>query len=126
MSHLKQPSGTVGPFTLEHDHFAGTTKVLRGNIDYESFLSVTGITIHEIASRLYGGTPSEAQLKKVQRKLDQLVHDKKATKLGIVRGGSGGSSPARYFRIEQRTSLRTSPLSDIPDVSNDANRQDGP
>lgn len=122
MSHLKQPAGVVGPFTLEHDHLAGTTTVLRGQVDAGAFLTESGATVAEVTVQLHGPSPTEAQLKRTQRRLDRLCIEGKAHKMGMVRGGAHegkkGSSPARYFPIlhtdesqDQRTFQQTRGMS---------------
>lgn len=98
MTHLKQPAGTVGPYTLEHDHLAGSTSVLRGKTDILAMVADHGSTILDVARLFFSvEDPSEAQRKKVERRLERLVTDGKLRKLGVVKGGSGGSQGGRYF-----------------------------
>lgn len=104
LRHLKQPAGDVGPLTLEHDHVAGITKVQAG-FDPLTCLrhAPTGLTALEVARiMLAGSEPDEVARRKAQRRLDRLVNDGHAHRIEGTRGGSGGTTAARYVVVDVR------------------------
>jgi replicative DNA helicase len=122
MMHLKQPRATLGPFTVEHDHLAGTSKIIVGGLDPATFVTEAGATAPEIAKKIHGAEPSEAQMRQVTRRLNALVGSK-LRKIEMVRGGPGGSVPARYFPLEQPSTLPTEPFVGDVRIASDSNGQ---
>ena len=75
--HLKQPGDPVGPWTIEHDHHAGTSKVARG-FDALAFLRAhPGCTASEAAHAEHAAPQKSggAAWKKTERRLRRLVAD---------------------------------------------------
>jgi replicative DNA helicase len=122
MMHLKQPRATLGPFTIEHDHLAGTSKIIVGGLDPATFVTEAGATAPEIAKKIHGAEPSEAQMRQVTRRLNALVGSK-LRKIEMVRGGPTGSSPARYFPLIQPTNQPTEPFVGDVRLATDSNGQ---
>lgn len=97
--HLKQPADVVGPFTVEHDHHAGTSKISRG-FDALAYLRARpgGVTVTEAAQAEHGTTITAAspKWKKTERRLRGLVRDGLAT---VIPQPSPGV-PARYLPVD--------------------------
>jgi replicative DNA helicase len=99
LSHLKQPADPVGPFTIEHDHHHGTSRISHG-FDALAFLRLRGedgATVAEAAQAEHGTIqkPGSAKWKKTERRLRALVKDGLATMLGQPQVGV----TARYFAL---------------------------
>lgn len=99
--HLKQPAEPVGPFTIEHDHLAGTSEVYLGTDPYDFLHSAgaAGVTVKEFALRWLGSadnstTAGKAATSKARRKLDSWVRTGAA--LLVDPGDRATSMPARY------------------------------
>jgi len=97
LTHLKQPADPIGPWNLEHDHHAGTSRVARG-FDALAFLTnrgALGATVSDAAQAEHGSPqkPGSAPWKRTERRLRRLVQDNLATHLPQqIRGTEG-----RYF-----------------------------
>ena len=96
LAHLKQPADVVGPLRVEH-HLDGTSTVYAG-FDPVAFLRNRrdGATPIDAARAMFEHEPSDTERKRAQRILDRLVADGVATREEGTRGGTGGSTPARY------------------------------
>ena len=97
--HLKQPSGEVGPWRLDHNSDTGALTLV-GTSDIVTLLRTAGpggITAAEVARRLYGiSEPKDADRKRATRSLDKLISRGLATKTEGGSGGAGGSSPTTW------------------------------
>lgn len=97
--HLKQPADVVGPWNLEHDHHAGTTRVVRG-FDALAYLRSRpeGVTVAEAAQAEHGTviTSGSAKWKRTERRLRGLVRDGLAEADEQIRGTGGQFSTTRY------------------------------
>ena len=127
LSHIKQPVAAIGPMTVEHDHSAGTSRVLDAHDPYELLRSGPR-SAASVASGLTGNeSPSRAEVAKARRKLDKLVADGVVVKLddkpergGVHDGTRGGSSGTRYALStdhdpdESRVSTHVSTHADPP------------
>lgn len=98
LTHLKQPSGDIGPMTLVHDHVRGMT-TLQGQVDLVSLLegAVGGLTAASAAMAIFKtASPSPNQTEKARRRLERLVKDGVARRRAPVTGGDGGSRATVY------------------------------
>ncbi len=95
--HLKQPSDTVGPFKVLHDHETGRSAVA----DAVDLLMLArhfpyGMTLQVAAQRLFDREkPTRAEIEKARRKLDRLVKDGHM----LVKEGAKGGEQARYYLV---------------------------
>jgi replicative DNA helicase len=102
LNHLKQPAAEVGPLQVEHDHIAGRSSVVRGQVDTLTVLtnSTRGLTAVDLARIMHpnANETTNAMRVKAKRKLDALVAKGKATK---APGGntSSGHSEDRYHAV---------------------------
>ena len=78
--HLKQPENVVGPFTVLHDHDAGTSSVLdRVDLSDRTVVAVveqagsSGITVNDAALALFGPDVAAKEEQQVRRRLDRLT-----------------------------------------------------
>ena len=78
--HLKQPENVVGPFTVLHDHDAGTSSVLdQVDLSDRAVVAVVeragdaGITVADAASAFFGPDAAAKEEQQVRRKLDRLT-----------------------------------------------------
>jgi replicative DNA helicase len=100
LEHLKAPVQPVGPLRIEHDAIAGTMTLSRGEVDVLDVLRhrPQGMTAPDLARLVTGkAEPSDNERKKAERKLLALVRDRFAHRTDAVRGGDGGTQPARYY-----------------------------
>jgi AAA domain len=104
MVHLKQPAAEVGPLKVEHEHITGRSTVFRGQADPFQMLKnagAAGLTPMDLARVMFEcDRPTDTQRKKAQRRLEQLVANKTATRDDAIKGGAGGSAPVRYHLWE--------------------------
>lgn len=113
-THLKQPAGVVGPFTLEHDHLEGRTHVIQGKVDIIAMVSEAGTTALEVAAKLYATTtPTDSQRRAAHRKLEGLVTGEYLRKLEVHQS-AGGRPLSKYFRNDQWTGAMDTEVSDKP------------
>ena len=99
LTHLKQPAEVVGPYTVEHDHHRGTSKVTHGwdALAYLRMKGAAGATIAE-ATQAHHGAPQTAgqnKWKQTERKLRSLVERGEATKTSQAAVGA----TTRYYAI---------------------------
>jgi replicative DNA helicase len=104
LSHLKQPADAVGPWTVEHDHIAGRSRVQRG-FDALAFLRLrgaAGATVAEAAQAMHGAPQKagSAQYKKADRKLRGLVRDGLATMGPQQQGADGQFTAGKYYAVD--------------------------
>ena len=99
LSHLKQPADVVGPWKVEHDHHAGTSKVVHG-FDALAYIRARpqGVTVSETAQSEHGTVVSSgsAKWKKTERRLRGLVRDGFAR----VDGQPSPGIAARYYPVD--------------------------
>ena len=102
MLHLKQPTGEVGPWRLQHDHTTGVTTRHSEDVDALALLrqAPRGLTTTALAKSMAGGAdPTDTHRRAAQRHLDRLVQGGHARKTPADRGGRGGTRSARYHAI---------------------------
>jgi len=102
LSHLKQPADPVGPWTVEHDHHAGTSMIARG-FDPLAFLRThPGCTVTEAAQGEHGTSvkSGSSEWKRTERRLRRLVADGLAQTDGRERTESGSFRAARFWLTE--------------------------
>lgn len=90
LTHLKQPAGEVGPLKVIHDHDAGRSH-LHESVDLAEAIdqSRDGLTAMDAARHLFGASdPTDNQREKARRRLDGLVSNGRAKKVGGERGMS--------------------------------------
>lgn len=101
--HLKQPAGEVGPFTLAHDHSAGSTEIDHGIDALQAILDTGkfGLTPTGLASLMFprtdGKSPTKNEVIKARRRLERLVKDRIAKRSEGTPGRAG--TEARYFAL---------------------------
>jgi replicative DNA helicase len=93
---LKPAAGDIGPWKIEHDHFAGRSTIWHG-FDLISYLRThpEGASIAQLARACFDKSdPTDNERKKIERRIkalgDRIERD------DPVMGGSGGSQGARY------------------------------
>ncbi len=97
--HAKLPADEVGPWRLHHDPDKGLMEVVEFNL----IMAVDqagehGVTAKDVAKAMYEtNRPSDAEAKRVARKLDALVKKGLLTRIEGHRGGNGGSVPTTWF-----------------------------
>ena len=100
--HLKQPAGEVGPWRLEHDHAAGTTRIFSG----ADLLSIVaggghfGVTPTDAAKVMFGtDAPSDAEKVKARRSLKRLVEKGAVETYSRERDVYSGGKDQTYYRV---------------------------
>jgi energy-coupling factor transporter ATP-binding protein EcfA2 len=78
---LKQPADEVGPLNIEHDHTAGTTRLLERPTPWSALQAsgTKGITAPDVAEAVYGRNPTRSQIEKIRRRLQKLADKGQAT-----------------------------------------------
>ena len=97
MRHAKQPADEVGPYTLLHDHAAGTIEIQHGT-DLVQLLTKAaargGLTVKEAATALFDNpNPTKGQVEKARYKLNRLV----TQELAIERTDAAGFKNATVY-----------------------------
>ncbi len=98
LSHLKQPADPVGPWTIEHDHHHGTSKIAR-SFDALAFLRAhPGSTVSDAAHAEHAAPQKSgtAPWKRTERRLRKLVGDGLA-RVEAQQRGTGTFDSARYW-----------------------------
>lgn len=94
--HLKQPAQEVGPFTVVHDHDAGTSEV-EAQVDVLRVVAsagASGLTAEALARRLFDAQKITPALReKARRQLDKRVNSGHLIKRESTQSGV----PAAYF-----------------------------
>lgn len=101
LTHLKQPSGVVGPLTVNHSHAIGASVAIEPMAQMLSVLDARGedgITEAEAADTLYGASDA-ADRKKARRLLNKLVAEKRASYQPGKSGGSDHGTPGRWWGL---------------------------
>jgi replicative DNA helicase len=96
VSHLKQPSGEVGPLQILHDHDRGEIGLYEPRVLYTMAREALGdgLTVHSAAMQLYETSdPNRNEKQKARGKLQRLVKRGKLTEVP-------GSDPTAY-RVKQ-------------------------
>jgi len=101
LRHLKTPSEPVGPLRIEHDHHAGTSRLVDGTVDPLLWLQTqrTPVTAHHLAE-LYADPDDHAKPKHVERArrdLNRLTRTGLALKTHGTKGGDGGGLPDTFL-----------------------------
>lgn len=101
LRHLKQPAAIVGPLRIEHDHYAGITRLSDDNVDPLMWLRQqrTPITAQHLA-QMYAepGEPAKAKhVERARRNLNRLERDGLAIKVEGVKRGTAGGLPDTYL-----------------------------
>jgi replicative DNA helicase len=100
LSQLKPLAATIGPWKIEHDHDQGATTIHTGAVDPLTMLrhAPNGLTAEDVARVLFDKTqPTENDKAKARGRLRRLVNKGLATQHEATLGGSGGSTPTRYY-----------------------------
>jgi replicative DNA helicase len=107
LSHLKQPADPLGPWTIEHDHHRGTSRITRGfdALAYLRLCGTSGATIADAAQAEHGSPQKTggSAWKRTERRMRALVRDGHATTTGRARVGE----PARYYPMEALIAMDT-------------------
>lgn len=101
LSHLKQPADTVGPWTIEHDHHHGTSRISRA-FDALGFLRRhPGCTVADAAHAEHGAAQKagSAPWKRTERRMRRLVIDGYARADAQHRSG-GAFDAVRYWPVD--------------------------
>jgi replicative DNA helicase len=101
LDHLKQPSETVGPLKVIHDHSSGMSTVAE-TVDAWSLVrgAFRGITAAGAAMVMYSEpNPTRNSIEKARRQLDRLTRDGKVQRQDGARGGKAGENAATYFPL---------------------------
>lgn len=110
LTHIKQPADAVGPWTIEHDHHAGTSSVTRG-FDALAFLRLRpeGATVAEVAQAEHGApvTAGSAKWKRTERRLKRLERDELAVKIGQSQGAGGRFDASKYVAVDAPLTVDT-------------------
>jgi hypothetical protein len=105
-SHLKQPAEPVGPWTLEHDHHAGTTTITKGfdALRYLRLRAAQGATVAETAQAEHGAPhkTGSAPWKRTERRLRKLARDGLAIPKDHGRAADGTFHPTRFYATDSR------------------------
>ena len=101
LSHLKQPSESVGPMKIVHDHTTGTTTVAEQVDAWSAVKGATrGITAGGAAMIMFGEpTPDRNAIEKARRQLDRLARDGKVHRKEGARGGKAGGEATTYYPL---------------------------
>ena len=107
LRHVKPIMDPVEPLTIEHDHEAGTSRVIKGASPLALLqASPDGLTAPELAKILYGTEePDGKQKEAARRRLDQLVEQGIARVDVEARDGRGGRPSKRYRADTGRTTI---------------------
>lgn len=100
LSQVKEPADRIRKLTLRHDRGRGKTLVVQSAFDLETALTIAGeggATVTEAVASIYPDElPSDSLKRKVFRRLEAKVKDGEVVKIEGIKGGTGGSQPARY------------------------------
>jgi energy-coupling factor transporter ATP-binding protein EcfA2 len=105
LSHLKQPQEKVGPLTVNHSHFAGTSLSVDVPAQLLEHAMAWGgpFSAKAIARRVYGLADDqdlpEAQRSKVRRELDKLVRSGALKHEAGTSGGDGGGKKDALWSV---------------------------
>ena len=102
LSHLKQPDETIGPFSILHDHVAGSSSVV-DRVDAYTIVagSPRGATVAQVAMALFGNAERNS-FEKARRQLKSLTEAGKIHHEPGLRGADGKAESGTYFPISHR------------------------
>ncbi len=100
-THLKQPSETVGPLKVLHDHLAGISTMAESADAWTVVQDArNGVTAAGAAMVMFSeSSPSRNQVEKARRQLEGLAKRGKAHKRDGSKGGKAGENAAIYFPL---------------------------
>lgn len=103
LSHLKQPADQVGPWTIEHDHIAGTSTRTRG-FDALSFIArrgIDGATTAEIARAEHARdvTARSPEYRRTERRIKRLVSEQLVAAHSDAGASNGQFAAARWVAV---------------------------
>lgn len=91
--HLKQPAQEIGPHRVIHDHLNGISEIYHPAdiIQMATAAGIAGLTARTSAGAMFStDKPTDSQVEKARRRLDQLVRDGHLVKVeGDVNGKPG-------------------------------------
>ena len=101
LRHLKTPSEPVGPLRIEHDHYAGTSRLVDDQVDPLAWLQTqrSPVTAHHLA-QLYADAGEQAKPKHIERArrdLTRLTRGGLALKIDGKNGGHSGGTPDTWL-----------------------------
>ncbi len=101
LSHLKQPDETIGPFSILHDHVAGTSSVV-DRVDAYTVVtrSLKGATAAQVAMALFGNAERNS-----------LEKRRAASSRASLRRGRSTTNPGSAQPMARRSREPTSPVS---------------
>lgn len=110
LHNLKTIADCVGPLKVEHDHDAGTSRVIDGASPLALLAaSDEGMTAPELAKQLFSTDhPTDRLIEKARRLLNNLVKDELALLASEEPGGQGGRPLKRYMATTSRTTVQSS------------------
>jgi replicative DNA helicase len=102
LSHLKQPDETIGPYSILHDHVAGSSSVV-DRVDAYTIVtsSPKGTTVAQVAMALFGNNERNS-FEKARRQLKSLAEAGKLHYEPGLRGVDGKAESGTYFPISHR------------------------
>ncbi|MDO0931323.1 AAA family ATPase [Streptomyces sp. DG2A-72] len=96
LKHLKPVQDTVGPFTVEHDHDRGVSRIV-DEVDLVTLARLqgtAGLSVRIAAQRVFDkDNPSKAEKEKARRRLDRLVKGGQLCRVET----DGPSRPDTYY-----------------------------
>ena len=99
--HLKQPSETVGPLKVIHDHLNGVSTVAETTDAWTVVHNATkGVTAAGVAMVMFSEpSPNRNSIEKARRQLERLTRDGKVHRTDGARGGRQGENAAMYYPL---------------------------
>ena len=99
LDHLKQPSETVGPLKVIHDHMIGVSTVAETVDAWHVVQGATkGVTAAGAAMAMFAEPqPSRNSIEKARRQLERLTRDGKVHRRDGAKGGKAGENAALYY-----------------------------
>ena len=109
LSHLKQPADPVGPWTIEHDHHAGTSVIVRKFDPLAYVRNHPGCTVTEAAQAEHGSAvkAGSKEWKRTERQLRRLSTDGLVRTDGRERTESGSFVASRYWASDALFTMDT-------------------
>lgn len=101
LDHLKQPSETVGPLKVIHDHLNGVSTVAE-TVDAWTVVrdARNGVTAAGVAMVMFSEpSPNRNSIEKARRQLDRLAREGKVHRRDGAKGGKAGDNAATYFPL---------------------------
>lgn len=99
--HLKQPSETVGPVKVIHDHLNGVSTVAETVDAWKVVRGATkGVTASGAAMVMFAEPqPTRNSVEKARRQLDRLAREGKVHRRDGTKGGKPGENAATYYPL---------------------------